>query len=121
MMDEILNDGVIAGELGVYLKPIGSHDDNPFDAPTGEGKIPTYHDGDKVDFNWRKNDYRFICCNCDFVHRIRFVVAGDKIRMRVFKEVAQLEAENEALRKITGWRVKSVQDGVLYIEEKEDA
>jgi hypothetical protein len=47
---------------------------------------PTYASGDKVDFNWRTNDYRFICCRCGKVHILRFVVSGDKIRMRVWAE-----------------------------------
>ena len=46
---------------------------------------PKYSDGDRVDFDWRRNDYRFICCDCDSVHILRFFVAGDKIRMRVFR------------------------------------
>ena len=51
-----------------------------------EYEPPKYSDGDKVDFNWRKNDYRFICCGCGNVHILRFFVAGDKIRMRVFAD-----------------------------------
>ena len=49
-------------------------------------KPPKYGDGDKVDFDWRRNDYRFVCCNCDNVHILRFVVTGNKIRMRVFAD-----------------------------------
>ena len=46
---------------------------------------------------------------------------GEKIEINavadVINENAALKRENEALRKITGWRVKRVQNGVLHIED----
>jgi len=47
--------------------------------------------------------------------------AGKKEHIKMADRAAKLEAENDALRKITGWRVKNVQDGVGYIEESDDA
>ena len=45
-------------------------------------------DGGKLDFNWRKQDHRFICCGCGSVHRLRFTVAGEMMRIRAWQDDA---------------------------------
>ena len=54
-----------------------------------------YGHGDAIDIKWRKEDHRFICCKCGFVHRLRFSVAGDKLRMRVWDDKRWTEEQDD--------------------------
>lgn len=47
---------------------------------------PQKEPGEATDFNWRKKDFKFQCCDCGLVHRMRFIVSGHKIRMRVWRD-----------------------------------
>ncbi len=42
--------------------------------------------GGKFDLNWRRHDHRFICCDCGSVHRLRFIVAGERMRIRAWND-----------------------------------
>ena len=57
----------------------------------------TYSHGEAVDIPWRKEDYRFVCCKCGFTHRLRFSVAGDRLRMRVWDDKRWTEEQDDDL------------------------
>lgn len=43
---------------------------------------PRIGQGEAVQFNWRKADFNFACCDCGLVHTLRFAVKGHTLRMR---------------------------------------
>ena len=45
--------------------------------------IKDYAEGEPMEINWRKEDLRLICCKCGFVHRVRFAIAGHRLRLRM--------------------------------------
>jgi hypothetical protein len=47
---------------------------------------PQVHAGEKVELNWKKKDYLIACCDCHLVHRFRFIVSGDKLRIRAWRD-----------------------------------
>ena len=49
-------------------------------------RYPTYKGGEPGEFNWRRQDWKMCCCDCGLVHRIRFAVAGHRIRVRVWRD-----------------------------------
>ncbi len=51
-----------------------------------EDKIIDVKHGGKFDMNWRNFDHRFMCCKCGLVHRLRFSVAGEMLRIRVWDD-----------------------------------
>ncbi len=48
-------------------------------------KYPKFKQGEAAEFNWRKADFNFSCCDCGLVHTIRFAVSGHRMRMRVWR------------------------------------
>ena len=46
----------------------------------------SFSDGEKIDFSWRRDDYKFCCCDCGLVHKIQFAVKGPNMRMRVWRD-----------------------------------
>jgi len=48
--------------------------------------FPEIEDGEAIEFNWRRQDLRFACCDCGLVHRIRFAIVRDTLRMRTHKD-----------------------------------
>jgi len=49
-------------------------------------KYPQIQAGQKVDLDWRKDDYKIACCDCNLVHRFRYTVVGDKLRIRAWRD-----------------------------------
>ena len=47
---------------------------------------PPIEPGQKVDLDWRHNDYRMACCDCNLVHTFRFAVVGNILRIRAWRE-----------------------------------
>lgn len=42
--------------------------------------------GQKVDLDWRHEDYYIACCDCNLVHKYRFTVVEDKLRIRGWRD-----------------------------------
>ena len=40
----------------------------------------------KDSLNWRKKDYKFACCDCNLVHRVRFAVKGSTLSFEVWRD-----------------------------------
>jgi len=55
--------------------------------------------GQKVDLDWRNKDHMIACCDCHLVHRFRYVVVGDKLRIRAWRE-------NRRTGQLRRWRGK---------------
>jgi len=51
-----------------------------------EFPFPEIGEGEAVEFNWRRRYLRFACCDCGLVHRIRFAIIGDTLRMRAYRD-----------------------------------
>lgn len=49
-------------------------------------RYPEIKEGEKVDLNWKKRDFKMCCCDCGLVHRVRFAVSGRVLRMRWYRE-----------------------------------
>jgi len=47
---------------------------------------PPIEPGQKVDLDWRHNDYRIACCDCNLVHTFRFAVVSNTLRIRAWRE-----------------------------------
>jgi hypothetical protein len=47
---------------------------------------PNKENGSIVDIDWQNQDFLFACCDCNSVHRLRFVVEGDVLKMQVWRE-----------------------------------
>ena len=48
--------------------------------------VPVYEENEPIEINWRKQDLQMICCQCGFMHRLKFVVSGHELRMRAYRE-----------------------------------
>ena len=49
-------------------------------------RIKRYTENEPLDLEWRKEDLKFVCCDCGLVHRIRFAVAGKWLRARARRD-----------------------------------
>ena len=36
--------------------------------------------------NWKTKDYKFACCDCNLVHRVRFKVVGSLLSFEVWRD-----------------------------------
>lgn len=61
---------------------------------------PSIEAGQKVDLDWRKDDYKIACCDCHLVHRFRFTVVGNKLRIRGWRD-------NRSTAALRRWRGQS--------------
>lgn len=48
-------------------------------------KYPEIKQGEAFELNWHKRDLMMSCCDCGLVHRIRFIVKGRRIRVRMWR------------------------------------
>ena len=48
--------------------------------------------GEPIEIDWRNRDLLMECCDCSLIHRIHFVVVGDKLIMQSWREDAKTEA-----------------------------
>jgi len=61
---------------------------------TPPGEYGQVSDGGIIDVNWREREaVNMSCCDCGLVHYIRFFAAGDKIRMRLWRNDEQTEEQ----------------------------
>ncbi len=49
-------------------------------------KYPVVQDGEAMEVNWRTHDFKMECCDCGLVHRLRFSVVKNKLRIRVWRD-----------------------------------
>jgi hypothetical protein len=42
--------------------------------------------GEKHDLDWRHVDYHIACCDCHLVHKFRFAVVGNTLRIRAWRD-----------------------------------
>lgn len=47
---------------------------------------PNIENGQAVDINWRKKDYKIACCDCGLVHKFRFAAIGNTLRIRAWRD-----------------------------------
>ncbi len=52
----------------------------------GKKFYPSYKAGEAVEIDWRRQDFKFQCCDCGLVHRMRFIAAGHRLRFRVWRD-----------------------------------
>jgi len=71
-------------------------------------KYPKFHEGDAVDFNWRKKDFNFMCCDCGLVHTLRFAVKGHLLRMRAWRD--NKATANARRSRVCTWTYEGVHD-----------
>ena len=67
-----------------------------------KNKYPQKVAGEATEINWRRQDFKFCCCDCGLVHHIRFIVSGHRLRFRVWRD-------NRATGQIRRYRHKKIE------------
>jgi hypothetical protein len=67
---------------------------------------PDVETGQAVDLDWRKKDYCMACCDCNLVHRLRFTVVGNKLRIRGWRD----NRRTSALRRYRKIKINNISE-----------
>lgn len=77
---------------------------------------PQIEEGQAVDIDWRRKDYKIACCDCGLVHRFRFAAIGHRLRIRAWRDnraTSAIRRHGKNLRLVNGLQTKAKHKDII--------